>query len=313
MNFMHPICKALFIGLLLIGIVAEAEPTRSSRKLQLKNSGHKLCLTFYPGEIGPSAHAGPTVVFESGLGGGEWHWDRVIANLPKTVPVVTYGRPGLDGSELDGTRPTPIHIAQLLHSALSQVTKPPYLLVGHSWGGPLIRAFAGEYPDDVAGMVYIDPTDFNETEAGRRSQIFGPLGHPDDGETIRDHIAEYYYQRAGKFSANVQDEIDVSRDERRGDFKDLKGLPMPQVPITIIATTRYPKDNDPNLSLPFDQRKYLDLVFDYRMSSLTEFASSVPDGTLVTTARSGHYVQDDEPDLVNWAIERVLQVPGRPR
>ena len=86
-----------------------------------------------------------------------------------------------------------------------------------------------------------------------------------------------------KFPANVQDEIDVSRDEHRRDFKDLKGLPMPQAPITI-ATTRYPKDNDPELSLAFDQRKYLDWVFDYRMSSLTEFASSVPDGTLVTTA-----------------------------
>jgi pimeloyl-ACP methyl ester carboxylesterase len=197
-------------------------------------------------------------------------------------------------------------------NALSQVSKPPYLLVGHSWGGPLIRAFAKEYPDDVAGMVYIDPTDFNETEYGRRSQVFGPLGYPDD-EPIRDHIAEYYYQRAGKFPANVQDEIDVSRDEHRGDFKDLKGLPILQASITIIATTRHPKDNDPNLSLRFDQRKYLDLVFDYRMSSLTEFACSVPDGSLVTTARSGHYLQDDEPDLVNWALERVLQVPGRPR
>jgi hypothetical protein len=49
-------------------------------------------------------------------------------------------------------------------------------------------------------MVYIDPTDCNETESGRRSQIFGPVGHPDDGETISDHIAEYYYQRAGQIS-----------------------------------------------------------------------------------------------------------------
>ena len=116
-----------------------------------------------------------------------------------------------------------------------------------------------------------------------------------------------------KFPANVQHEIDVSRDEHRGDFKDLKGLPMPQAPITI-ATTRYPKDNDTNLSLAFDQRKYLDWVFDYRMSSLTENSPVRSRTELSSPLRvSGQCVQDDEPDLVNWAMERVLQVQGRLR
>ena len=36
---------------------------------------------------------------------------------------------------------------------------PPYVLVGHSWGGPLILYYAGRYPHDVVGMVYLDPTE----------------------------------------------------------------------------------------------------------------------------------------------------------
>jgi pimeloyl-ACP methyl ester carboxylesterase len=306
--------KALHICLWSLAALALGEPNRPGRKLELDNNGHRLSLTFYPAEAGASVRPAATVVFESGLGGGEWHWDRVIAGLPKTVSAVTYGRPGLDGSELDGVKPAPIHIAQVLHAALAHIAHPPYLLVGHSWGGPLIRAFAGEYPGEVAGMVFIDPTDFNETESGRRRYIFAPLGHAGDGELIRDRIIEYYYRRAGKFPPNVQGEIDESNDERLSDFNDLRALPMPQVPIVVIATTRYPKDSgDTSPKLPFDERKYQELVIEYRMFSLTEFARSVPDGTFITTARSGHYIEDDEPGIVDWAIGRILDAQNQPR
>jgi len=50
-----------------------------------------------------------------------------------------------------------------LHTALAHVAPPPYLLVRHSWGGPLVRAFSGLFPKDVAGLVLVDPTDFGET------------------------------------------------------------------------------------------------------------------------------------------------------
>ncbi|WP_449399573.1 alpha/beta fold hydrolase [Chryseobacterium wanjuense] len=38
--------------------------------------------------------------------------------------------------------------------------KPPYLLVGHSVGGAYIRLFSSKFPQDVYGLVFIDPTDF---------------------------------------------------------------------------------------------------------------------------------------------------------
>jgi len=79
------------------------------------------------------------------------------------------------------------------------------------------------------------------------------------------------------------------------------------VPVVVIATTRFPFTNDPHLPVSYDQAKYQELMLNYRLLSLGRFAHSVPDGTLVTTARSGHYVQEDEPTLVAWSIRRVFR------
>jgi pimeloyl-ACP methyl ester carboxylesterase len=245
-------------------------------------------MTLYARKAPPPINA-MTVVFESGLGGGENSWRSVIEQLPTGVSAITYERPGMNDSEPDGLPPSPEHIATVLHAALAHVASPPYLLVGHSWGGPLVRAFSGLFPKDVAGLVLVDPTDFGETAEDRRRYIYEP-------------------QQAGHFDPPVEAEISMSRNERRADFKDLKDLPMPSIPVVIIATTKYPFANDPKLPVPYDQAQYQQLMLNYRLLSLGPFARSVPDGTLVTTARSGHYIQRDEPELVTWCIERVLHI-----
>jgi len=171
-----------------------------------------------------------------------------------------------------------------------------------------VRAFAGLFPKDVSGLVLVDPTDFGETAEERRRYIYEPLGHGKDGEQLRATVDAYYAQQAGQFDPAVEAEIQMSSDERRDDFRDLKNLPMPPVPVVVIATTRYPFTNDPHLPVPYDQAQYQQLMLNYRLLSLGRFARSVPDGTLVTTGRSGHYVQEDEPALVVWSIRRVLRL-----
>lgn len=301
---------AALIALALISVPTSAFCQKIKRELVVKNNGHKLHLTSYSGS-GKPAHSSLTVVFESRLGGGEENWRPVIDQLPEDVQAITYGGPGFDGSEADGVTPSPEHIATVLHTALSQLTTPPYLLVGHSWGGPLIRAFAGMFPKEISGLVFVDPTDFNETAAGRKQYVFGPLNHTEDSEAIRAAIDRYYAEQAGHFEPAVQAEIDESRRSRTSDFAKLKTLPMPQVPLVILATTRYPFQVDKNLPAPFDQVMYQNLTLHYRLLSLSLFSRSVPEGTLATTADSGHYIQRDEPALVSWAIDRVIHASPR--
>lgn len=277
------------------------------KPIDVGSVGHRLHMTVYTSKA-PSLGQQPTVVFESGLGGGAEHWKAVIEKLPAGVTAITYERPGMNGSDPDDVKPSPEHIASLLHQALTQQAPPPYVLVGHSWSGPLVRAFAGLFPKDVSGLVLVDPTDFGETAEDRKRYIYGPLGYGTEGEKLRASVEAYYTQQAGSFAPAVEAEIAMSQKERRTDFSDLKLLPMPPVPVVVIATTQYPFTRDPHLPVQYDQAKYQQLMLNYRLLSLGRFARLVPDGTLVTTARSGHYVQEDEPALVVWSIARVLHL-----
>jgi|GEM_PF-3590448 len=278
----------------------------AGRKIDVTVDGHRLHMTSYAKKAPVQTNA-ITVVFESGLGGGEDSWAAVIEQLPTGVPAITYERPGMNGSEPDGLPPSLEHIATVLHIALAHVAPPPYVLVGHSWGGPLVRAFTGLFPKDVVALVLVDPTDFGETAEDRRRYIYEPLGYGKEGEELRGNVDAYYAQQAGHFDPPVEAEISMSRNERRADFKDLKDLPMPLIPVVVVATTNYPSANDPKLPVPYDQAEYQRLMLNYRLLSLGRFARSVPDGTLVTTARSGHYIQRDEPELVTWCIKRALR------
>ncbi len=299
------------VAVALIMLPACLSSQMVARQIDTRNAGHRLRMTAYARKS-PTSIKQSTVVFESGLGGGEDHWRKVIDQLPKDVVAITYERPGMNGSEPDGVTPSPEHIATLLHTALAHVASPPYVLVGHSWGGPLVRAFAGLFPKEVSGLVLVEPTDFSESAEERKRYIYEPLGHGREGEQIRAAVDAYYAKQAGHFEPAVEAEIQMSRDETRGDFRDLNNLPMPLVPVVVIATTRYPSTNDSHLPVPYDQARYQQLMLNYRLLSLGHFARSVPDGTLVTTGRSGHYVQEDEPALVAWSIRRVLH-PVLPR
>jgi len=99
----------------------------------------------------------PAVVLETGLGGMSSAWAWIQPETAKFCRVVSYDRAGLGWSEADTTPRT----AQLAVRRLRTILKrshvsPPYVLVGHSMGGLLIRVFADRYPDEVAGVVLVD-------------------------------------------------------------------------------------------------------------------------------------------------------------
>lgn len=100
----------------------------------------------------------PVVLFESGIGATHLNWRYIQESIAQFSSTVSYDRAGLGWSGPCRTPRTPGNIATELHEALQRggVT-PPYVLVGHSFGGLVMRRFALLYPDEVAGIVLIDP------------------------------------------------------------------------------------------------------------------------------------------------------------
>ena len=101
----------------------------------------------------------PTVVFESGAGDFSFDWSLVQPAVSRFTRVCSYDRAGNAWSDL-GPRPrTMKQVVYELHTALNKArAKGPYVLVGQSFGGLLMRTFAAQYPKEVAGLVLVDST-----------------------------------------------------------------------------------------------------------------------------------------------------------
>lgn len=107
-------------------------------------------------ESNPTA---PAVVIEHGLGGTSSEWVAVVRLVSRFARVYAYERAGYYPSERPTSPPTPAAIAANLKGLLSNAgVDPPYILVGHSYGGVLIRQFLADYGSEVeiAGMVIVD-------------------------------------------------------------------------------------------------------------------------------------------------------------
>jgi pimeloyl-ACP methyl ester carboxylesterase len=100
---------------------------------------------------------GPTVVFESGIAATSQNWLTMQESVAEFAHTVTYDRRGLGWSSPNDSVRTPSNIARELHDLLRRAEVPgPYVLVGHSFGGLVVRRYAAEYPEDVVGVVLVD-------------------------------------------------------------------------------------------------------------------------------------------------------------
>lgn len=100
----------------------------------------------------------PTIVLESGLMSTVLSWTETQRELSRSYRVVTYDRAGLGWSDAGPMPRTAERVVDELHSLLERAGfPPPYVLVGHSFGGLTMPLFAARYPEETAGMVLVDP------------------------------------------------------------------------------------------------------------------------------------------------------------
>jgi pimeloyl-ACP methyl ester carboxylesterase len=99
-----------------------------------------------------------TVLFESGIAATNLNWFHIQERVSRIATTASYDRAGLGWSSPCRTARTPGNIALELHQLLDGAgIKPPYILVGHSFGGLVMRRFALLYPEEVSSVVLVDP------------------------------------------------------------------------------------------------------------------------------------------------------------
>jgi pimeloyl-ACP methyl ester carboxylesterase len=99
-----------------------------------------------------------TVLFEAGIAATNLNWFQIQETVSGFAATASYDRSGLGWSSPSQTPRTPTNLARELHKLLGRADlKPPYILVGHSFGGLVMRRFALLYPEEVASVVLVDP------------------------------------------------------------------------------------------------------------------------------------------------------------
>jgi pimeloyl-ACP methyl ester carboxylesterase len=125
-------------------------------------------------EVVVSGAGDTTVVFESGLGNDWTPWDQVATEVAARARVFAYSRPGYGQSD---PSPAPRDAAQIVEDLRALLAArgfvPPYLLVGHSFGGAYMELFAKAHPKEVVGVVLVDPRHRDFTTACERASLEG--------------------------------------------------------------------------------------------------------------------------------------------
>jgi pimeloyl-ACP methyl ester carboxylesterase len=120
---------------------------------------------------GTNNEGNPTVILEQGLGGISSAWALIQPEVAKATRVCSYDRAGMGWSDLSPEPRDAQHIAAELHTLLQNANIPgTYVLVGWSFGGLYARQYAGQYPDEVTGLVLLDsshPDQWTSTPEGQ--------------------------------------------------------------------------------------------------------------------------------------------------
>lgn len=98
------------------------------------------------------------IILEAGSGGDHRNWSTVQSSLSHLGRVVSYDRLDYGGSGRSERARSALVVVEQLRDGLRKAgVNPPFLLVGHSYGGDLMRVFASKYAGEVIGLVLVDP------------------------------------------------------------------------------------------------------------------------------------------------------------
>ncbi|RLJ80263.1 alpha/beta hydrolase [Pedobacter alluvionis] len=146
----------LLILLLLIGFIFERISRNAAEKI--KPDGQFVEVDDHRLHDYKKGNGGPTIVFETAFDpAGHLQWYNIQQELPSSYTSISYDRAGILWSERGKNPKSGEEMAKELHLLLEKAKAPkPYILVGHSFGGTLVRFFVNKYPKDVAGVIFVD-------------------------------------------------------------------------------------------------------------------------------------------------------------
>lgn len=264
----------------------------------------------------------PTLVLDAGLGNDGLIWGTVQPELSKTTRVCSYDRAGFGRSEATPGPQDADHIAVQLHGLLSQAgIDGPIVLMGHSISGIYIRAYATRYPQNVAGLIFVDgstplqmdhyPADLQARMKTTETLAFlvGKAVVPTGVLRVLGQCSEVqagFAPDVGKMLAedNCAPRLRASEQEmknfRQSGLETVHTGPYGDLPIVIFS-------QDPNLHAPMLSDKMGKEESDTWNEMQDNLKKLSTRSRRIIAKGSTHYVQIDRAELVNREVPIFIQ------
>lgn len=286
--------------------------------------GHRL-------HVRQAGAAGPTVVFENGLGGMALEWHYVQPEIAAQSATLAYDRAGMGWSDPGpGPRDVPVLVDELRTALHAAGAPTPYVLVGHSLGGLIVRAYAHTYPDEVAGLVLLDATHEDQFEtypaahAAKADAIadamrrLRPVVAAVAGSGVLALLASFYRdpvasklpddvadaRRAVMFmdastAVSAADEMIVLRDSL--DHVRRSRQSLGDIPVVVLT---HDKAAGAEAGAPEGLEEDVETAWQTMQEDLATISTNA---RLIVADGSGHFIHVERPDLVIDAIRQVLE------
>ena len=266
----------------------------------------------------------PVVVFESGLDMyGSLSWSAVQDQVAQTTRACSYDRAGILWSDRAPGARNGAAIASDLHAALQAAgERAPYVMVGHSLGGPYVMTFTRQFGDDVAGIVFVDashPDQQRRLKAaiGQQAEpsmagpklaaalawmgvprlFAGSVGHA-RAPARANAAMSAYLPRSLRPMLDEQAAIDATFSDA-GALRSLGGRPL----VVLTAAAPLQASDLATLKLTSEQGQRLQAVWFELHDEETSWSSH---GRQVRLGDSHHYIQFERPDAVIDAVRAVV-------
>jgi pimeloyl-ACP methyl ester carboxylesterase len=153
---LRAIAAAAMVGACIGSVPARAQTTVTTPP---HPPGRLVDIGGYRLHLNCTGRGTPTVLLESGAGDFSFDWALVQGPISTSTRVCSYDRAGYAWSDPGPTPRTLEQLALEAHTLLERAGEAmPVVLVGHSLGGLIVRAYASRYPREAAGMVLVDAT-----------------------------------------------------------------------------------------------------------------------------------------------------------
>lgn len=243
----------------------------------------------------------PVVVLESAFGAPGSTWETVLPAIADFARVICYDRPGLGESERAEPPRKLTDFVRDLKGLLDSLGIPgPFLLVGNSFGGYIVRYFAYQHPNQVAGLVLIESS---HPDSARRMLEVMPPPAPNDSDFIKEMRASLISREPEEPGDNIEG-IDFSAcDDQASEASSLGDLPL-----VVIAAANHAKDEGDPINDPALVEPILAAAFERQhLATQAELTRLSSRGRFVTAQESGHFVHRYEPDLVVGILKEMVE------